>query len=169
MDTRNHNNPTGEFTGKHMLLSMIAFFGVIIAVNFTMASLATGSWTGLVVKNSYVASQNFNEELEQANAQRRDGLVSDLSYRGQTLKFILKDRTGNVLKPKNVSAVIGRPAFEQADRTIELKRFPDNSYRLDTKLDPGIWMIKITGETAKSRYRRDARLYIDSTGSGKIQ
>ena len=31
---------SGEFTGRHMLVIMLAFFGVIIAVNLTMASFA---------------------------------------------------------------------------------------------------------------------------------
>ena len=51
-----------EFTGRHMLAIMLAFFGTIIAVNLVMAIFASRSWTGLVVKNSYVASQEFNEK-----------------------------------------------------------------------------------------------------------
>ncbi|RWK14298.1 FixH family protein, partial [Mesorhizobium sp.] len=48
------------FTGRHMLAIILAFFGVVIAVNLTMATLANTSWTGLVVENTYVASQQFN-------------------------------------------------------------------------------------------------------------
>ena len=49
---------------------MLAFFGVIIAVNVVMATLASTSWTGLVVENSYVASQEFNRK---ADARPRPG------------------------------------------------------------------------------------------------
>jgi nitrogen fixation protein FixH len=52
-----------EFTGRHMLMIMLAFFGVIITVNVVMARFAMTSWTGLVVENSYVASQQFNEKM----------------------------------------------------------------------------------------------------------
>ena len=69
------------FTGRHMLFAMLAFFGVIIAVNLTMAAFATKSWTGLVVKNSYVASQAFNRELEQAKVQAARGWTGDITYR----------------------------------------------------------------------------------------
>ena len=41
-----------RFTGYHMLAIMVAFFGVVIAVNLTMATFASRSWTGLVVENS---------------------------------------------------------------------------------------------------------------------
>ena len=54
-----------EFTGKHMLVIMFAFFGVIIAVNLTMATFAHTSWSGLVVQNSYVAGQHFNRKAEE--------------------------------------------------------------------------------------------------------
>ncbi|TIS18850.1 MAG: cytochrome oxidase, partial [Mesorhizobium sp.] len=49
-----------EFTGRHMLISILAFFAVVIGVNLTMATFAHRSWTGLVVENTYVASQQFN-------------------------------------------------------------------------------------------------------------
>ena len=52
-----------------MLSIMLAFFGVIIAVNVVMATLASTSWTGLVVENSYVASQEFNRKAEESRAQ----------------------------------------------------------------------------------------------------
>ena len=51
---------TREFTGWHMAGVMFLFFGTIISVNLVMAYFATSSWSGLVVKNSYVESQRFN-------------------------------------------------------------------------------------------------------------
>jgi nitrogen fixation protein FixH len=60
----------GTFTGWHMLGIMVAFFGVIIAVNLTMAYNAIHSWSGLVVQNTYVASQEFNDKAETAKAHR---------------------------------------------------------------------------------------------------
>ncbi|MGE0776676.1 MAG: FixH family protein, partial [Sphingomonadaceae bacterium] len=51
---------TRSFTGRHMAIILIAFFGVVIAVNFYMARMAIGTFGGTVVDNSYVASQRFN-------------------------------------------------------------------------------------------------------------
>ncbi|NJR13875.1 MAG: hypothetical protein HC779_06455, partial [Phyllobacteriaceae bacterium] len=59
--------------GYHMLAIFVAFFGVIVAVNLTMARFAVTHWTGLVVKNSYVASQNYNGWLRQAAASKALG------------------------------------------------------------------------------------------------
>ena len=64
---------TRRFTGRHMLVLMLAFFGTVVAVNLLMAMLATRTFGGTVVDNSYVASQSFNSWLEQGRAQRRLG------------------------------------------------------------------------------------------------
>jgi nitrogen fixation protein FixH len=50
----------GELTGRKVAAIFVVFFGVIMAVNFTMASFASSTFGGVVVKNSYVASQKYN-------------------------------------------------------------------------------------------------------------
>jgi len=62
---------TRRFTGWHMTAILLAFFGVIVAVNFTMATFATRTFGGVVVENSYVASQKYNGWLEAARKQRQ--------------------------------------------------------------------------------------------------
>jgi nitrogen fixation protein FixH len=64
---------TKRFTGYHMAGILIAFFGVVIAVNMVMATYATRTFGGAVVDNSYVASQHFNRWLGEARAQQKLG------------------------------------------------------------------------------------------------
>lgn len=61
---------TRRFTGWHFTAIIIAFFGVVIAVNLTMAVFATRTFGGVVVENSYVASQKYNDWLEAAKLQQ---------------------------------------------------------------------------------------------------
>lgn len=65
-------NP-GTFTGKHMALVFIGGFGVVIAVNLVMAGFAVSSFHGVVVENSYVASQKFNGWMDKAEQSRALG------------------------------------------------------------------------------------------------
>jgi len=53
---------TREIKGWHVLTGFIMAFGVIIAVNLTLAYQAVKTFPGLEVKNSYVASQVFDVE-----------------------------------------------------------------------------------------------------------
>jgi nitrogen fixation protein FixH len=67
------------FTGRHMLMIMVGFFGLVIAVNFTMARLASETFGGSVVANSYVASQKFNGWLQAARDQKALGWAPQLA------------------------------------------------------------------------------------------
>jgi len=57
---------TGPFTGKHFAVIIVAFFAVVIGVNLFMATQASATFGGVVVENSYVASQEFNKWLDEA-------------------------------------------------------------------------------------------------------
>lgn len=127
-----------EFTGKHMLAIMLAFFGVIFVANFTMAYFAFSSWTGLVVKNSYVASQQFNEktaELEKAAF----GVTATINYSDNQLKISLKNIGGHTIQATNVVVTLGRPSHEREDRTIALSPVGSGLYSAAFKLGEGQW------------------------------
>jgi len=162
MSSSDSKNGEWEFTGWHMLLSMLAFFGVIISVNVTMAVLAGHSWTGLVVKNSYVASQHFNEDLAEARRQAARGWTSKLVYGEQQFAFTLKDRDGQPVVLDDLKVSVGRPASEMQDRTVALRHVGDGGYRGDVALGPGIWMVRITGGVGEHAYRRDRRIEVRS-------
>ena len=73
-----------QFTGRHALAVFVGAFGVIILVNIAMAFFAVRSFPGLEVKNSYVASQEFDARRQAqerlnwtAAVELRDGLHTD--------------------------------------------------------------------------------------------
>lgn len=171
-DAAPNSQPT-QFTGKHMALCMIAFFGVIIAVNATMAVLASGSWTGLVVENTYVASQHYNDRLAKAKAQAAAGLSSQLTYRNGVLTFILKNGQGHPIAINDLTVALGRPAFEQQDRqiTFQPNRQPQTApvYTFSLNLAPGLWSLTMTGTTAATDYQREERILISEYGHGRLE
>jgi len=149
-----------QFTGRHMLLAMLAFFGVIIIVNLTMAAFATRSWTGLVVKNSYVASQAFNRELEQAKLQAARGWTGDITYSKGAVVLSLADKSGQPVVLDTSIVQIGRPAFEQEDHRVEMVHQGNGIYHAEDKLQPGIWQVSVRGTSSQGDYRLDSRLII---------
>ena len=157
----------GEFTGRHMLMIMLAFFGVIISVNFTMAWLAGHSWTGLVVKNSYVASQGFNEKLRQARAQNSRGWRTRLSYEKGIVRFRLADRNSQPVDVTSLALSVGRPATETEDRIILLRQIGQGTYTAEHRLRPGLWDVVIAGEQNGQPYRYEKRLTIGTDGQAR--
>lgn len=162
------DNSTFQFTGKHMLAIMIAFFSVIIVVNFTMATMASRSWTGLVVKNSYVASQQYNGHLQQAEAQRKLGWRSAVSYTKGELTFALQDKQGEPVMLNEVAVHAGRPAFEQLDTVTPLQLTAGGTGTARLALADGEWMLRIEAQAGEQFYRRDVRIMV-TKGTGDVE
>ena len=155
---------TRKFTGWHMAAIMVAFFGVIIGVNLTMAMLAVGSWTGLVVKNSYVASQHFNETLEDAQRQKALGWTSALEYRDGAAHFALTDGAGRKLHGFAVTVRFTRPTHEHDDRDIALAEGP-RDYEAVIDLAPGVWNAEAVAVGPEGRRHRGIfRLFVSQRG-----
>ena len=155
--------PEGEFrfTGRHMFLIVVAFFGVIITVNVTMAVLATRSWTGLVVENSYVASQEFNDKLGISRDRTAAGWVGGMDYQAGELVFSLKDTDGSPIPLDGVTVEVSRPIGVEGDRIVELAEATDGTHRVAIDLDPGVWNAAIVATVpGEADYEHRARLIV---------
>lgn len=157
------------FTGWHMLASMLAFFGVIIAVNLTMAVLASSSWTGLIVKNGYVASKDFNGKLAAARQQADRGWHAEPAYDGGRFSLRLTDSEGRPVLLDALAASYGRPVSSAADATTVLTHAGNGLYLAEQRLEKGLWQISFEGRSAQGPYRLDMRILVDNDGRGELQ
>lgn len=152
----------GEFTGRHMWLVVIAFFGTIIAVNITMAVVSATSWTGLVVENSYVASQEFDDRRAAHLAQLDAGWTSSLSYVGDTALLSVVDGTGQPVDLGEPVLQINRPVGGHDDQRVGLTRQPDGTYAGPVTLGPGVWEARVdVPETVLGPFGIHERFRID--------
>ncbi|SKA32557.1 FixH family protein [Consotaella salsifontis] len=129
---------TREFTGTHMAVIMVLFFGVVIAVNFTMAFIATGTWSGLVVENSYVESQLFNEKLAAARRQQALGWTAKFDVHERRVTVDLRDPQGNPPADK-ARIVMTRPTTDTDDHVLNAALDTDGRLTAETNLGPGLW------------------------------
>jgi nitrogen fixation protein FixH len=150
---------TGEFTGRHMLLITIAFFTVVIGVNVAMAVSASRTWTGLVVANSYVASQDFQVKSDAAHRQNAAGWTMDIAYRdGRLIVQIAAD--GRELELSQVEAFVRRPVGGSDDATVPLSLGP-GGYEGAIDLAPGVWDVTVTtAPTALGAIERETRIMV---------
>jgi nitrogen fixation protein FixH len=129
-------------TGWHALGIVGLFFGTIIAVNVAMAVVATGTFPGLVVKNSYVASQHYNALLEEGRAQEDRGWTADLQAEDGVLQVRLTDPSDAPITGLRVAARVGRPASASEDRVLEFQIGSDGYLAVDT-LPSGRWIVEL--------------------------
>lgn len=93
-----------EIKGWHVLSVFVLAFGIIIAVNLTLAFNAVKTFPGLEVKNSYVASQSFDAQRDAQLALEWD-VSATLVGRDLTVT-IIKD--GQPIGPVIENATFGR-------------------------------------------------------------
>jgi nitrogen fixation protein FixH len=151
------------FTGRHMLVVVLLFFGTIIAVNIAMVVAATGTFPGLVVQNSYVASQNYNELLESARIQNDAGWQAELAAPDGVITFKLADRDGVARQRLQVTALAGRPSSTQEDRVIELVE-EAGRYTAEEALPAGLWDVDVEAKRDDELiFREQRRLHVKRT------
>ena len=155
------------FTGWHMLAIMVAFFGVIIAVNLLMATLANTSWTGLVVQNTYVASQQFNERVADARAQAALGWKGTLTIGNGEIRYGLVDASGTPIQAESVTATFRRPAYEAEDWQATLVRNPDNTFSATAAIRDGIWIVNTEAKVKDGAPYHEARRIVVAKGEAK--
>ena len=146
-----------EITGKHVLIITVSAFAVIIAVNFTLAYKAVGTFPGLEVKNSYVASQKFEARRQ---AQQVLGWRADAIVEGDTLKISLTDDTGQPVAAQTLTAMVGRPTVARDDRTLDLT-VERGVYSAPVRLEQGAWILKLNATSADGvEYSKRMELWV---------
>lgn len=154
-------NDEHPLTGWHMLGIVLVFFGVIIAVNIALAVAATGTFPGLVVENSYVSSQHYDELLARAHEQDKAGWRDDLKADGGVLRFSLSRSAGEPLRGLSVVAHVGRPSTTAEDRVLDLAPVGDGTYAAKGVLPPGLWEVDVeAGRGADVIFRKTQEIFI---------
>lgn len=145
-------------TGRHVLIAMIAFFGVIVTVNMTMAVFASRSWTGLEVKNSYVASQDYNAKLAVVARQKALGWSSTLSQVAGEFRLQLVNSAGAGIAGARVDGLMKRPVQASDDTSLTFREVASGDYRAIVPDGKGVWDVDLNvhapaGETYRQIFR----------------
>jgi nitrogen fixation protein FixH len=128
----------GEIKGWHVFAGFAAAFGVIIAVNLTLAFQAVKTFPGLEVKNSYVASQSFDDDRAAQVALDWD-VTATLANHTLSL-FVIED--GKPIDVEVESATFGRATNVQFDETPDFI-FDGRAMRAQVDAGTGNWNLRL--------------------------
>ena len=134
----------GKLTGRHVLLIFVTAFGVIISVNLLLAYSAISTFPGLEVKNSYVASQQFDERKA---AQEALGWTVSADHANGVLMLSITDESGAPVEVTQLEATVGRATHVFDDRTPEFQ-FDGRAHVAPVDLGDGNWNIRMTARAA---------------------
>ena len=152
-----------RFTGRHMLLLMFAFFGVVIGVNVVLAVASATTWSGLVVQNSYVASQEYQGKRDAMEAQLALGWKPHFSYEPGNARFTIVDGSGSPVDLGTLSLQVNRPIGTKDDVNLTLEPVRRGEYAAALDLAKGVWEIHfIAASTAAGPFEYRHRFTVEA-------
>jgi nitrogen fixation protein FixH len=151
---------TRQFTGRHMTTIMVGFFAVVITVNLIMATNAMRTFGGVVVQNSYVASQKFNGWIAEGRKQERLGWRVQASGTADgTLTLSLSGPHGPI-DGALVAVDAEHPLGRFPGRAFVLKGLGEGRYAAAHALPAGRWKLRIQAKLngTDARFVEEVRL-----------
>lgn len=149
------SNANRRFTGWHMAAILVTFFGTVAAVNFTMARYATGTFGGVVVENSYVASQEFNGWLAAAAASEALGWQVVTTWRPDGRLVLAVHGAPEAV---TATAIARHPLGRLPDRPIAFTPIGRGRYLSDAALPEGRWTLRLQLEHGGDVWRSEEDL-----------
>ena len=147
------------FTGRHMTAILVGFFGIVMAVNFTMARLAYSTFGGKVVENSYVASQQYNDLLARAEAQDALGWTQSLKLDAARHVRLMITANGQRVAIDSATATLSHPLGRTPAVPLRLVSDGQGGMISAQPLAPGRWRVDLLVRRGaeQARYRSDVQ------------
>lgn len=154
-----------ELKGWHVLLMMLAFFGVTIAVNIAFTIYAIDTFSGEDVSKPYVRGLAYNRTLEERAAQATLGwraTIDAVRENGATaISAHIEDREGGAKSALVVEAVLRRPTDASLDRTVALEPAGGGEYKAGVPdLAPGAWDVIVRAKEADRTFEAERRVVL---------
>jgi nitrogen fixation protein FixH len=136
-------------TGRFVLITLLAFFTVVIGVNMLMMQLAISTLPGTEVDSAYGASLAYQKEINAAHEQNARGWKVDAHVERQTdgnatLTLRAKDAGGTPLTGLAFSGYLERPTDRRADQPLSVTERGGGDYRGTARsVAPGQWDLVI--------------------------
>ena len=146
-----HDNTKGKLTGRHVLLMVVAFFGVMLVANVIFIRAAVRTFPGVSEEKSYFQGLHYNDALAERAVQSRLGWtaeVTEVVREGETGHIIIhmtKDETA--LTSLALTGVLKRPAHSDDDQSLAFNSLGEGLYEAEVAaFGAGAWDIALRAE-----------------------
>lgn len=155
----------GGLEGRHVLYALLAFFGVVFAVNGYFLYSALSTYSGVVAAEPYRKGLAYNERIAADERQQVLGWQDRIAATtGGALTVALTDGAGTPIHGLAVKATVGRPSTRQYDRVASLAEGASGAYAAELgALEEGSWIVAIEVHSRGAEapvYRAKRRLWL---------
>jgi nitrogen fixation protein FixH len=153
--------------GRHVLLALAAFFGVMLIANGIFLYYALATFGGGDTSSPYQKGLHYNETLAESERQAERGWTARLVYDKGRIALELRDRHDQPVRGVRIGGSVGRPATGRQDVKVKLHESAPGSYTAKLDLAPGQWVAQLHSEDAapasEPAYRLKQRLFVDGS------
>jgi nitrogen fixation protein FixH len=152
--------------GRHVLMMMLSFFGVIVAVDGFMIYRAVSTFGGLETQDAYKKGLAYNQRISRDAEQARAGWQDTVEIGGapQHLRIALRDHAGAPITGKRLVTNVGRPATNRFDVTLDLAETAAGVYEAALPVvAEGSWIVELSaydGAGDEPAYEARRRVWI---------
>ncbi|HWB44583.1 MAG TPA: FixH family protein [Hyphomicrobiaceae bacterium] len=151
--------------GHHVLGGLLAFFGIVLAVNGAMMYSAISTHTGLVANEPYRKGLHYNDRIAADQRQMRLAWRETLEVRPDgRIRLDLAEADGRPVPALRIDAVLGRPSTNRYDIALTLVETQPGHYEsVAGPLADGNWIFSFgarVGAQAEPVYRARRRLWL---------
>lgn len=152
--------------GRHVLLALIAFFGVMFIVNGIFVYAAVTTFSGGDTSDPYRKGLNYNETLKADERQVERGWRTDIAYDEKIgrLELSFLDKNASPITGLTINGKLSRPATDKEDRHVVLAETAQGVYAVTIELAPGLWVLSAAsregGDHPGGLYRLKRRLFV---------
>lgn len=157
---------SGGLKGRHVLYSLIAFFGVVFAVNGVFLYSALKTNTGVVANEPYRKGLAYNERIAADERQKALGWQDEASFTGDgRVSVVMKGADGQPVSGLVMEATLGRPSTTAGEHKLRLAEIAPGSYAATVAgAAPGTWLFALEARRADNAeepiYRARRRLWL---------
>lgn len=134
-----------ELTGKHVLIWMFGFFGIMFAVNGVFLYQALTSFPGEDVEKSYLQGLNYNQTLAARAAQDALGWNAEIGVEGSLLIVAVYDDANEPVSGLNMTGTIHRQSTTKNDAALVFQPLGDATYAASIDgIGLGLWGVDVS-------------------------
>jgi nitrogen fixation protein FixH len=148
-----------EITGRMVFICLLAFFAVVIGVNFVLVGAAISTFGGLQTESSYKAGLAFGSEITAAQAQeaRHWRVVAKVlpTKDGMTIvEMSAQDSAGQPLSGLDAIVRLSHPTDRRLDHALTMHEDAPGRFRGNTTQAKGEWDVVIELSRGEERMFR---------------
>jgi nitrogen fixation protein FixH len=151
--------------GRHVLMGLVAFFGVMFVANGLLVYYALGTFSGGDRPDPYRSGLTYNETIAAGERQAALGWQSEIAYDPATARLTLRfaDKAAEPVSGLRLDAQVTRPATNREDRALAFTEVSPGIYAADVPLGPGRWVLSVESllhEGGEPLHRLKRRLFV---------